>query len=253
MQTATTKGNGREAIGTQRFPEGNGALDDPILQRVMERLDLNDKMVRHAWKEFLDNRAQTLREEINPEDVLHQLESPEAFDAEIECHVTVIHVSAAQRRLKLCEAKHEIARRQIIQTINEFEERDPNEEWSLKTHRRLLVKPKKEEENNEASPKLFEFAKAMGKGMASLPLERIRDGEMPDELKPVLQEIGGADEFLKDLAELLLETGDKGHRLAAAICDDVQAAIKVAQDDDTPAPLRFLGSLAVKDAKKKGN
>lgn len=245
MQTVTIKGNGRATMVGQPFPQGVGAPEDPIIQQVIARLDLTDKMVRHALKEFLDDRAKALQEEIKAADILCKVESDEAFEAVVQCLVAQINFNATQRRLKLASEKHEVAKRQVVQVINEYEDLDPSAEWSLNIHRLLLLKPSKNKEE-EALPQVFEFAKAMGNGTAAVPLERIRAGEVPDDLK-------GMEEFLKDLADFLLEAKDEGHRRVIAICNDVQAAVEAAQDEGTAKPVQFLALLALKNAKKKGN
>ena len=128
--------------------------------------------------------------------------------------------------------------------FSEFEDIDPNAEWRLDIHRLLILKKDPNEAGEETLHNAFEFAKEMANGTAAAALEAIRDGELPDDLE-------AAEEFLRDLADFLLETGPKGHGLAAQVCDDLKTASEVAEDEDMPKPLNFLALMALKEAKNK--
>jgi hypothetical protein len=241
MATATIKKNGRRSV--------RKSLQEQIDEQILEGLDLDDRMIQHAVHKYVEKKTQSLEEEIPEEEILHRIQTDEVISAIVQCRRAIIFAEADQRRLKISKGRAKLAQNQVVQAIGEFEDIDPDINWSLDINHLVLVKPDEEEEEEEKVwPRVISFSRAMASGETSIPLASIRDGEMPDE---DLKKISGISDFFSDLADLLLETEQKGHDLVIQICDDPATATKIAQDENMPKPLRFLAGLVAKQARKQ--
>lgn len=78
MQTVGIKGNGRETATVPRFLQAGSASEDPMLEQVKKRLNLDDLNVLHAYKEFVKERENVSHEEIKEE------EPPDSYKATLE-------------------------------------------------------------------------------------------------------------------------------------------------------------------------
>jgi hypothetical protein len=136
--------------------------------------------------------------------------------------------------------------------VEEFEGIDVDLDWGINVHKYLIVKESKEKEE-AVFRKVFEFSKSMADGSAPLSLESISNGDLPDDVSEVLGHIssGGLKDFLRDLADFLLDTGAEGASEVIRVCRDESAAKAVARNENKPVPLVFLARIFLKYIDKK--
>ncbi len=121
----------------------------------------------------------------------------------------------------------------------------------MSPHRLLIVKEDKGKEE-AAFRKIVEFAKTMADGTSNIPLQSIRDGDLPDDLIQSINQIGvNIREFVKDLADFLLEARVEGHKEVLRICDNPDFAKEVALKSNKPVPLRVLAAMILKFINKE--
>jgi len=219
------------------------SIDTQIINKVLNGFDQKDRAVSHAIKEFLNAHQKALKEKETSE-FIKRIESEEALDALVQLHRALIGVWASGFRQKIADKNFEIASANLTLKIEEFEEVD--EDWEVSPHRLLIVKKDKGKEE-AAFRKIVEFAKTMADGTSNIPLQSIRDGDLPDDLIQSINQIGvNIREFVKDLADFLLEAKVEGHKEVLRICDNPDFAKEVALKSNKPVPLRVLAAMILK-------
>jgi hypothetical protein len=224
------------------------SIDAQIINRVLEGFDAKDRVVSHAIKEFLNTHQEILKEK-EPGEIIKRIESDEALDAVVQFHRALIRVFAAEFREKIANKNLGIASDNLKLKIEEFEEVDGD--WQASPHRLLIVK-KDNRKEEAAFRKIVEFAKTMADGTANISLQSIREGILPDDLIQSINQIGtNIREFIKDLADFLLEAKAEGHKEVLRICDDPDFTKEVAMKSNFPTPLRFLAAMILKFINKE--
>lgn len=246
--TARDSAHGIDAMGVHGSNNG-------IVDRILDGLEQDDRMIRHAVKEFLAAREKAMKEEFKEEEILYRIQAPEVVEAIVECGRQQIESDAAHRRMKLAAGRHEIAKKKVIQAIGEFEEDlDPESEWSLSVHHLVLLKKESKDKNEEETQEIFagviQFAKRMATEVDEVELQRIREHDLPEAGKRLVEKLSGLEDFFTDLADLLLESGEKGKRIVLSVCEESSVAKELAEDDKSPKPVKFLAKMAVAILKK---
>lgn len=224
------------------------SIDTQIINRVLEGFDNKDRPLLAAIKDFIKSHEIALKEK-EKRKVIKTIESEEVIDAIIQINRAAIEVMAARTRLSLAEKKFDIASSNLNLKVVEFEEVD--DDWELNVHKLLIVKSDKGKEE-AAFRKIIEFAKTMADGTANIPLQSIRDGDLPDDLIQSINQIGvNIREFVKDLTDFLLEAKVEGHKEVLRICDDPDFAKEVALKSNKAIPLRVLAAMILKFINKE--
>lgn len=245
----TTK---EELKGDQKeisFPEGG--IHSRVVKGVLKALDQKrDWAVNRAIEEFLETFQRKFRERGEVE-ILKQVSSKETMEAIIRFHLAILESLVLQIRLGHADQKCRIASDNLMLTVEEYEAVDLKGDWEIDAFNGLTVKRRNDKEQ-AAFQKIFEFVKSMADGKSSVPLASVCKGILPEEIKKVAGQMRGTKitEFFIDIANLMEENGEKGRRLVLQICDDVQFAEQAIREEDTPPPLRFLASTVLEFIKK---
>lgn len=252
MNKAKVKSIGEKRIANILVSQGlkNDLKIDRIAERVLEEVNMENKMMRRAANEFLNEYKEALQRDINEEDVLLQVSSKEVIDAIIYCHRTRIELEALKKSVIIAAEKHDIAKRQVIHAINEFEDIDPDVNWSLDIFKLLVFR--KTNDDKEVYRKIFEFTKEIVRGSEETSLSDILEGKIPKDINELIKDTE-LNQFLKDLAEFLMDTGEDGYRLLNAVLTDINLAKEIANDKERPAPVVFMACLALKNIEDNEN
>ena len=214
---------------------------DLVAQMVAEKLNLDDKLIASAFKEWSQIHRAALDNEIPEEKVLHQIESDEVKSALVKVHIAKIESGAAKQRLKIAEQREDLAEKSVLLAIIEHEDVDSNQDWRVDIHRSLLLEPTSQAKD---FAKLVEFCVNTAK-LSEDALKTLRDDGMPSEMQENISPDGvDVTDFISDLAGFIIEAGNKGRELIALIGTDLEAAEKGVADDQMPKPVRFLAKIA---------
>ena len=238
-------------IKIKPYADFNGDLDTQVISRVLEGLNQKDRHIAHAVKDFLEIHQKELEKEESRE-IVKRVESEEVIEAIVQMHLAGIELAACRLRLNFAEKKFVFTVDRLKMNVEEFEEFDVDLDWGINVHKYLVVKENREKEE-AALGKVFEFSKSMADGSAPLSLESISNGNLPDDVSEILGHIssGGLKDFLRDLADFLLDTRVEGASEVIRVCSDVSAAKAVARNENNPAPLVFLARIFLKYIDKK--
>ena len=203
------------------YPYSASSVDCPIVKEVLQGLDLKDWALSLGIMDFLKVHKMKLEKEESRE-VLGRIESEEGIDAVVSLFRAFIQRKAALYRLKVANQKYYRAEDDLQIAIEIFEGFEEIPDWTINLPKLLIVKENAEKEKM-AFYKVYEFAKSMGDRTAPIPLESIRNGELPDDLIEAIKEIPRFNirKFLEGLANFLLETGADGNCEIIHLCEDI--------------------------------
>jgi len=221
---------------------------DEIEQAIAAGLDLDVRFERKAFAKFLDLRREALGEPVDEDEVIGPIMSKEVKDAIIAARIAEIRRNAVQMVVEVRDAALDVAADQLKLAILEYEDVDP-ENAPIPDLNRFLLKKRPKVEDEEVSEevlddyrKLLAFIGALAKGVGPDVLEGLKQGQVPDQFA----DEDGFKALLSDLAEFLIEEGEKGFEVLSAILEDADIARKVAKDDDASRPIRFIAYIRVK-------
>lgn len=202
--------------------------------------DIADVCVRNALKrwreEHVDNDAEPLG------DLAHTMTSTELEKLAIEWNVADIEENIAIERARLAGIHVDQVRAQFTSALAEVEGIYANSDEMKVVISRMEVWKVDEKAIRAALPrKVVDFTRAVVAG--TVPLAELKKDRIPPEFK----EIRLISDYVKDLADFLLRTGEEGQALLKNICDDMESAVSLVKNgfpDTMPecdrTPLQFL-------------
>jgi len=224
------------------------AVDDPILVNAIAGIDQTDRINFYAVREYVEQYQKEMKESIEDEDVILQVQHQEVIAAAVKCHRLLIELLAEKRRVKLIEEKYNVAKQQLVQGINEFEDVDPDIEWKLDLNRLLVLRRKMS--RVEFASILLKFCQDLCGNEDGTVLKSVEDKKLPGEIQELVDKKPEIMEFISDFVEFLLKNGEKGRALVMGICRNTALAKKVSQDEELPKPARFLAVLSMTASKE---
>lgn len=214
-----------------------------ILEAIRRKFSgANDVCVRHALQEVIDKTIRAQKRKIDETRVLCRIRSERAINAIIQYKCAEIESLAAQKRARLAQRKLAQAGRMIELAVDEFEGLDPDLQYTLDIDRLLVLK---REDIKPAKRDLLKAARAMASQPNELLEAFLKSPELPEAIQPIADVLGeeGVRAVLTDLAEVLIEGGQKWRSRLIEILDDRKAAEAAAENEKFPPPIRFLAGI----------
>lgn len=204
---------------------------------------------RHLEREirkFIARRDEALADPPDDDRILCCISEPEILTALDRADAAIVEAATLAVMAQVAKRRASLQTDLVMQLVREQEEIDPVAQWSIDYVRRLVCKPQDEDPSEAArATAIIGIFRQLSKLDAGA-LKGVRNGVVPEAWQAGLDAVGGAAELVRQVAEFLVDHGQRGAAFVGNILTDADWAAQAAADDDLDDPLRKLAIIVAK-------
>jgi hypothetical protein len=217
-----------------------------VAQAVIERFDPETHEEEEVLADWRAEREKTLRIAVEEKDVLVRVMCSEVIEAIVKRNVTLLTVHAARKKLEhqlhLARRRLELANEEIMLALMEHEHLNIDDSFEIDAHRLLVRKKSDASEQIQMAVSVSRWL-AQDATDAELHSASVKDFEGLHAVQDAAKL--GLDHFITDMAEFLVEHGNRARELVVTLLDDENAAEKMIEEE-LPKPVLFLSQIILK-------